>query len=60
MGNPTATDAEVLQGFLEDSNVNVVKEMVNLIEEQRRFEMYGNVIRAIDRMNGRSNEIGKV
>lgn len=60
IGSPTATDAEVLQGFLEDSNVNVVKEMVNLIENQRRFEMYGNVIRAIDQMNNRSNEIGKV
>ena len=59
-GQPQATDAAVLQGYLEDSNVNPVKEMVELIEAQRRFEIYGNLIRSLDQMNLRSNEIGKV
>lgn len=59
-GRPMATDAAVLQGYLEDSNVNPVKEMVKLIEAQRRFEIYGNLIRGLDQMNMRSNEIGKV
>ncbi len=60
VGAPTATDAEVLQGFLESSNVNPVEGMVSLIEAQRRFEIYGNLIRSLDRMDLRSNEIGKV
>ena len=60
VGQPAATDAAVLQGYLEDSNVNPVKEMVKLIEAQRRFEIYGNLIRSLDQMNLRSNEIGKV
>ena len=59
-GQPTATDAAVLQGYLEDSNVNPVKEMVNLIEAQRRFEIYGNLIRGLDQLNLKSNEIGRV
>jgi len=59
-GTPRATDARVLQGYLEGSNVNVTKEMVNLIEAQRRFEMYGNILRGLGQMNLKSNEIGKV
>ncbi len=59
-GQPMATDAAVLQGYLEDSNVNPVKEMVGLIEAQRRFEIYGNLIRGLDQLNLKSNEIGKV
>ena len=60
IGRPMATDAAVLQGYLEDSNVNPVKEMVKLIEAQRRFEIYGNLIRGLDQLNLKSNEIGKV
>jgi len=60
VGRPMATDAAVLQGYLEDSNVNPIKEMVKLIEAQRRFEMYGNLIRGLDQLNLKSNEIGKV
>ncbi|SMP13554.1 flagellar basal-body rod protein FlgG [Desulfurobacterium pacificum] len=59
-GTPQATDAAVLQGYLESSNVDPVKEMVALIEAQRRFEMYGNLIRGLDRLNEKSNEIGRV
>ncbi|WP_456342023.1 flagellar hook-basal body protein [Thermovibrio sp.] len=60
LGTPQPTDARVLQGYLEGSNVNLVKEMVNLIEAQRRFEIYGNVIRGLGNMNLKSNEVGKV
>ena len=59
-GTSQATDAAVLQGYLESSNVDPVKEMVNLINAQRRFEMYGNLIRGLDRINEKSNEIGRV
>ncbi|MEO2083798.1 MAG: flagellar basal-body rod protein FlgF [Desulfurobacteriaceae bacterium] len=60
IGSPQPTDAAVLQGYLESSNVNPVKEMVELINAQRRFEMYGNLIRGLDGLNQRSVEIGKV
>ena len=59
-GKPQPTEAEVLQGYLEMSNVDPLKEMVELINAQRRFEMYGNLIRGLDQLNQRSNEIGKV
>ncbi len=51
---------KLLRGFLEMSNVNPVKEMVKLIQAQRRFEMYGNLIRSLDALNRKSNEIGKI
>ncbi|TVM18831.1 flagellar basal-body rod protein FlgF [Oceanidesulfovibrio indonesiensis] len=37
-------NSQVVQGFLESSNINVVEEMVNMIETQRAFEAYGKVI----------------
>ncbi len=37
-------DAELAQGYLESSNVNVVTAMVDMIETQRAFEAYGKVI----------------
>ena len=60
VGEPMPTDAQVLQGYLESSNVNPVKEMVNLIEAQRRFEIYGNLIRGLEQLNMSATEIGKV
>ncbi|MBI2898730.1 MAG: flagellar basal-body rod protein FlgG [Planctomycetes bacterium] len=38
------------QGFLEESNVDVIKEMVDLIQTQRAFEINGNSIKAADEM----------
>lgn len=40
----------IRQGFLEESNVDVIKEMVDLIQTQRAFEINGNSIRAADEM----------
>ncbi len=37
-------ERQVLQGYLEQPNVNVVEEMVNMIETQRAFEAYQKVI----------------
>lgn len=41
---------ELLQGFLEQSNVNIVKEMVNLIVSQRAYESSSRVVRTADQM----------
>ncbi len=40
----------VLQGFVETSNVNVVQEITNLITAQRAYEMNSKVITASDEM----------
>ncbi len=40
----------VLQGYLEDSNVNSVTEITNLIVAQRAYEMNAKVIKASDEM----------
>jgi flagellar basal-body rod protein FlgG len=38
----------IRQGFLEESNVDVIKELVDLIQTQRAFEINGNSIQAAD------------
>jgi flagellar basal-body rod protein FlgG len=40
----------LVQGFVEDSNVSVVEEMVNMILGQRAYEANSKVIRAADEM----------
>ena len=40
----------IRQGFLEQSNVDIVREMVNLITGQRAYEINSNSIRAADDM----------
>jgi flagellar basal-body rod protein FlgG len=62
-GDPTTgvpgTDGlgTVLQGFLEDSNVSVVEEMVNMILGQRAYEANSKVIRAADEMLQQVNQL---
>jgi flagellar basal-body rod protein FlgG len=43
---------EILQGFLEASNVNIVTEMVNMIEVQRMYEANQRAITTHDGMLG--------
>ena len=51
--NPGSTGVGSLQqGFLETSNVNIVKEITNLIEAQRAYEMNSKVISTSDEMMG--------
>jgi flagellar basal-body rod protein FlgG len=40
----------LLQGFLENSNVNTVEELVNMIETQRAYEMNSKAISTADQM----------
>ncbi len=62
-GDPTTgapgTDGigTVVQGFLEDSNVSVVEEMVNMILGQRAYEANSRVIRAADEMLQQINNL---
>jgi len=45
------------QGFLEDSNVSVVEEMVNMIIGQRAYEANSRVIKAADEMLSQVNTL---
>ncbi|MGM0602306.1 MAG: flagellar basal-body rod protein FlgF [Bacillota bacterium] len=57
---PAATDAVILQGYLENSNVEIVKEMVNMIKTTRHYEAGQKVISSIDDSLGKAiNEVGK-
>ena len=56
-----STDANVEQGVLETSNVNVIKEMVNMITIQRAYEAGQKVITSIDSTLDRAvNNVGRV
>jgi flagellar basal-body rod protein FlgG len=62
-GEPTKAQAGVdgtgtiVQGFLEDSNVSVVEEMVAMILGQRAYEANSRVVRAADEMLGQVNNL---
>ena len=54
-------EGEVLQGFLETSNINAVKEMVNMISAFRTYEANQRVVMAYDEIMGKAvNEVGRV
>ena len=51
--------AEILQGYTEQSNVNVVREMVDMITITRAYEANQKVIRSYDAMLDKSvNQVG--
>jgi flagellar basal-body rod protein FlgG len=58
VGSP-GTDARgtLQQGFVEDSNVSVVEEMVNMIIGQRAYEANSRVVKAADEMLGQVNNL---
>lgn len=50
-GTPGTTGLGIIrQGFLENSNVNVVEELVNMIQAQRAYEMNSKAITTSDQM----------
>jgi flagellar basal-body rod protein FlgG len=50
-GNPGLNGlGDLLQGYVESSNVNVVEELVNMIETQRAYEMNSKAISTTDAM----------
>ncbi|WP_026650822.1 flagellar hook-basal body protein [Butyrivibrio proteoclasticus] len=48
---------EIVQGYLEGSNVNVATEMVNLIVAQRAYEMNSTAIQTTDQMMQTANQL---
>lgn len=60
-GPPQApANLKVIQGFLEKSNVNIVREMVDMIEVQRSYEANQKTVQAHDQELGRLiTEVGR-
>ncbi|MBV8708149.1 MAG: flagellar basal-body rod protein FlgG [Acidobacteriaceae bacterium] len=59
VGNPGGAEGlgTVMQGYSEQSNVNVVEEFVNLIQSQRAYESNSRVVKAADEMYQQINQI---
>ena len=56
-----ATDATVIQGYTEQSNVNVVSEMVDMITITRAYEANQKMIHAMDSMMDKAvNQVGRL
>ncbi len=54
-------EGEVLQGFLERSNINPINEMVEMINTMRDYESNSRVVKAYDEILQRAvNEVGKL
>ena len=56
-----ASDASMLQGFTEQSNVNVIDQMVSMITITRAYEANQKMIQTQDTLIGKAvNDVGKV
>ncbi|MGQ9646422.1 MAG: flagellar basal-body rod protein FlgF [Thermodesulfobacteriota bacterium] len=54
-------NSQIHQGALEDSNVNPIEEMVNLIDALRAFESCVKIVQCQDEMDSKAvNDLGKV
>jgi flagellar basal-body rod protein FlgG len=56
-----STDFEVKQGHLEQSNVEIVREMTEMVTTNRHYESFQKLIQTIDELNAKAaSEVGKV
>lgn len=56
-----ASNAQLKQGYIESSNVEVVREMVQMIESFREFESFQKAIQMFDEATGKlNNELGRI
>jgi flagellar basal-body rod protein FlgG len=54
-------DSIVKQGFLENSNVDISREMVDMLSTYRAYETNQRMVQMIDQINGKSvNDIGRL
>ncbi|PRX35750.1 flagellar basal-body rod protein FlgG [Orenia metallireducens] len=61
VGGTFRATGEVVQGYLEDSNVNAIQEMVRMIDNSRLYEADQKVIQAHNDTLGKAvNDVGKV
>jgi flagellar basal-body rod protein FlgG len=58
---PIAPETVIRQGYVESSNVEVAKEMVNMVHCLRAFESYQKSIQILDRVDNKAiNEVSRV
>lgn len=59
VGNPGGSEGmgTLMQGYTEQSNVDVVAEFVNLIQSQRAYEANSRVVKAADEMYQQVNQV---
>ncbi len=59
VGTPGGSDGlgSLMQGYTEQSNVDVVEEFVNLIQSQRAYEANSRVVKAADEMYQQVNQV---
>ena len=55
----TESMGTVAQGFLEESNVSIVEEMINMILGQRAYEANSRVVRTADEMLAQVNNLAR-
>ena len=55
--NARLQPSEIMQGYLEGSNVQVADEMVNMIIAQRAYELNSKAIQASDEMMQQANSL---
>jgi flagellar basal-body rod protein FlgG len=61
VGGPQRFEGRVVQGYLEQSNANVISDMVNLIATYRAYEINAKAIQSQDELVGKAvNEVGKI
>ncbi|MBI5755604.1 MAG: flagellar basal-body rod protein FlgF [Nitrospirae bacterium] len=60
LGERTAEGYKILQGAIELSNVNSVKEMASMITVLRGYESYQKVMTTLDETSAKANEVGRV
>jgi flagellar basal-body rod protein FlgF len=54
------SNAQIKQGYLEGSNVNIIKEMTQMISTLREFQAYQKIIQSFDEMTSKMNEIARL
>jgi len=61
VGAPGSTEGlgTLMQGYSEQSNVDVVEEFVNLIQSQRAYEANSRVVKAADEMYQQMNQVAQ-
>ena len=60
-GQPIPANGAILQGYLEESNVDELKEMVSMLESQRHLQSAAQVLKMYDKMIDRAvTEIGRI
>ena len=60
VGDQVATGRKVRQGYLEESNVEPMQAMTDLIQTKRLFQAYQKNLQAYGDMSEKANEIGRI